>query len=50
MALRYCFESTYIPRTLAKCRKNDLAIVDTEGRESLVRAAVIRGVWVYGYK
>lgn len=49
MALTYCFESAYIARTLAKCRKNDLAVVDTEGRESLVRAAVKRGVWVYGY-
>ena len=47
--LTYCFESTYIPRTLAKCRKNDLAVVDTEGYEKAVREAVKRGVWVYGY-
>ena len=50
MALTYCFESTYIARTLAKCRKNDLAVVDTEGNEKAVRNAVSRGVWVYGYK
>lgn len=47
--LTYCFESAYVPRTLAKCRKNDLAVVDTEGQESAVRTAVKRGVWVYGY-
>jgi uncharacterized protein (TIGR01370 family) len=34
---------------LAKCKKNDLAVVDTEGYESYVRQAVSRGVWVYGY-
>ena len=47
--LTYCFESTYVPRTLAKCRKNDLAVVDTEGYESYIRQAVSRGVYVYGY-
>lgn len=47
--LTYCFESAYVPRTLAKCRKNDLAVVDTEGHEKAVREAVKRGVWVYGY-
>ena len=47
--LTYCFESSYVPRTLAKCRKNDLAVVDTEGQESAVRTAVKRGVYVYGY-
>ncbi len=50
MALTYCFESTYTARTLAKCKKNDLAVVDTEGCEKAVREAVSRGVWVYGYK
>lgn len=30
MALTYCFESSPIPRTLERCRKNDLAVVDTE--------------------
>ncbi len=49
MALRYCFESVYVARTLAKCRKNDLAVVDTEGHTLAVRDTVRRGVWVYGY-
>ena len=49
MALTYCFESAYVARTLAKCRKNDLAVVDTEGHEETVREAVKRGVRVYGY-
>ena len=35
--LTYCFESAYVARTLAKCRKNDLAVVDTEGHEKAVR-------------
>ena len=48
--LTYCFESDYIPRTLAKCKRHDLAVVDTEGYEKAVREAVRRGVWVYGYK
>lgn len=47
--LTYCFESAYVARTLAKCRKNDLAVIDTEGYESYVRQAVSRGVYVYGY-
>jgi len=46
MALTYCFESNLIPSVLAKCRKNDLAVVDTEGYESAVMTAVKRGVWV----
>lgn len=49
MSLTYCFESSHVPRTLAKCRKNDLAVVDTEGYESYVKQAVSRGVYVYGY-
>ena len=47
--LTYCFESSHVPRTLARCKRNDLAVVDTDGYESSVRAAVKRGVWVYGY-
>ena len=47
--LTYCFESVYIARTLAKCKKNDLAVIDTEGHEKAVREAVNRGVWAYGY-
>ena len=50
MALTYCFESSCIPSVLAKCRRNDLAVVDTDGQESAVRQAVKRGVYVYGYK
>ncbi len=48
--LTYCFESTYVAITTARCRKNDLAVVDTEGHEKAVKEAVKRGVWVYGYK
>lgn len=47
--LTYCFESAYVARTLARCRRNDLAVIDTEGHEKAVREAVSRGVWVYGY-
>jgi len=47
--LTYCFESSHVPRTLAKCRKNDLAVIDTEGHELSVKEAVKRGVHVYGY-
>lgn len=47
--LTYCFESAYVARTLAKCRKNDLAVIDTEGHTLAVKDAVKRGVWVYGY-
>lgn len=49
MSLTYCFESSLIPSVLAKCRRNDLAVVDTEGNEKEVRNAVSRGVYVYGY-
>lgn len=47
--LTYCFESAYVARTLARCKKNDLAVIDTEGHTLAVRDAVKRGVWVYGY-
>ena len=47
--LTYCIESAYVARTLARCKKNDLAVVDTEGHEKAVKEAVSRGVWVYGY-
>ena len=49
MALRYCFESSYVSKTLSACKRSDLAVVDTEGHEKAVREAVKRGVWVYGY-
>ena len=50
MTLRYCFEFDKVKRTLEKCKKNDLAVIDTEGCESAVKSAVSRGVWVYEYK
>lgn len=40
MALTYCFESHLIPSVIAKCRKNDLAVVDTEVNEKAAREAV----------
>jgi hypothetical protein len=49
MALRYCFEASHVHETLSACKRNDLAVVDTEGHEKAVREAVKRGVWVYGY-
>jgi len=48
MALRYCFEASHVPTTLSACKRNDLAVVDTEGHEKAVREAVRRGVYVYG--
>ena len=50
MALRYCFEASHVPTTLSACKRNDLAVIDTEGHEKAVREATKRGVWVYGYK
>lgn len=50
MSLRYCFEQSYISKTLAISKKADLAVIDTDGCEFAVRNAVERGVWVYGYK
>lgn len=47
--LTYCFESSDVPRTLTRCKRNDLAVIDTEGHEKAVREAVSRRVWVYGY-
>ena len=47
--LLYCFELTYIKQALSKCKRNDLAVVDTDGCEAVVKAAVGRGVLVYGY-
>jgi len=45
--LTYNFENPV--STLARCKRNDLAVVETKGYESAVRQAVKRGVWVYGY-
>lgn len=47
--LTYCFEASRVPATLSASKRNDLAVIDTEGHEKAVREAVKRGVWVYGY-
>jgi len=49
MAYTCCLENLYIPKTLFRCKINDLAVVDTDGCEPAIRNAVKRGVWVYGY-
>jgi len=50
MSLRYCFESEYVLATLNRSRRNDLAVIDTDGIDgSLIQSAVKRGVYVYGY-
>ena len=36
MASTYCFESHLIPSVLAKCKKNDLAVVGTEGQTMVI--------------
>lgn len=50
MSLRYCFEESKVLRTLSASRKNDLAVIDTDGiSTAAIKAACARGVWVYGY-
>lgn len=50
MALRYCFEEDYVTKTLSKSKRLDLAVIDTDGIDSaVIRSAVTRGVFVYGY-
>ena len=50
MSLRYCFEQDYVVKTLDRSKKNDLAVIDPDGIDAkLIRAAVARGVHVYGY-
>ena len=50
MSLRYCFEESKVLRTLSASRKNDLAVVDTDGiSTAAIKAACARWVWVYGY-
>lgn len=50
MAMRICFEQDYVQKTLDKSNRNDLAIIDIDGIDpNNVRAAVARGVHVYGY-
>ena len=47
---RVCFETKYVASTLSKCSKNQLAVIDTDGvSTSVIKAAVSRGVKVYGY-
>ena len=48
--LTYCFESDKVKRTLDRCTKNDLAVIDSDGiPANIIRAAVDRGVYVYDY-
>ena len=50
MALRYCFEQSYIPKTISRSKPHDLAVIDTDGiSTAAIKAACARGVWVYGY-
>lgn len=50
MSLRYCFEENYVERTLKNSKKDDLAVIDTDGIDpKIIQAAVNRGVHVYGY-
>lgn len=50
MSLRYCFEEDHVKATLNRSKKNDLAVIDTDGiSASLIKSAVNRGVFVYGY-
>lgn len=50
MALLYCFEESKVLRTLNASRKNDFAVIDTDGiSAAAIKAACARGVWVYGY-
>lgn len=37
MSLRYCFEASRVPTTLSACKRNDLAVIDTEGRIVIVQ-------------
>lgn len=50
MSLRYCFESNHVRSTLARSKRSDLAVIDTDGiPTATVRDAIRRGVHVYGY-
>ena len=50
MSLTYCFEQDYVVKTLNRSKKNDLAVIDADGIDwKIIRAAVARGVHVYGY-
>ena len=48
MAMRICLEQDYVLKTLAKSKKNDLAVVDIDNIDpKYVREAVARGVHVF---
>lgn len=48
--LRYCFEESYVAKTLKATKKQGLAVIDSDGiPASTIRAAVDRGVFVYDY-
>ena len=49
MALCYCFEASRVLVTLSAYKRNDLAVINTEGRESLVMKTVNRSVYVHKY-
>lgn len=50
MALRYCFEEDKVKRTLERSKKNDLAVIDSDGvSASAIRKAKSRGVHIYDY-
>ena len=43
MSLRYCFEQKYVLRTLSASRKNDLAVIDTDGiSTAAIKTAIVR--------
>ena len=45
MALRYCFEQSYVTSTLSKSNPHDLAVIDTDGiSTAAIKAACARGV------
>lgn len=51
MSLKYCFEKNRVKATLQSLKKSDLAVIDSDGiPDSVIRAAVRRGVFVYDYE
>lgn len=50
MALRYCFETDSVRKTLNASKKSDLAVIDSEGiAKQHIQLAVARGVFIYDY-
>lgn len=48
--LRYCFEQDKVAKTLKATKAKGLAVIDTDGiSKAVIREAVNRGVFVYGY-